>query len=81
MNTDINTNQRLFDLVRYMRSELHQAGLITEDEYMWLCLEAPMARGPGSPSPRRLEDYDVLRARLDEMEREQAERNAGEKKS
>ena len=62
MNTDINTNTRLFDLVRYMRFELHEAELITDEEYAWICAEAPMAKGQGSPSPRRLEDYDEIRA-------------------
>jgi len=58
----INTNVRLFDLVRYARIMLHEDDLITDDEYAWLCA-APMAQGPGSPSPRRLEDYDELRQR------------------
>jgi len=62
MNSDINTNVRLFDLVRYMRSELYEADLITDQEYFWLCAEAPMAKGQGSPSPRRLEDYDEVKA-------------------
>lgn len=62
MNSDINTNVRLFDLVRFMRSELHDANLITDQEYGWLCAEAPMAKGQGSPSPRRLEDYDEVKA-------------------
>jgi len=61
MNSDINTNVRLFDLVRVMRSELHEADLITDEEYSWLLSEAPMAKGSGSPSPRRLEDYDRAR--------------------
>lgn len=62
----MNTNIRLFDLVRFMRSELHEADLITDDEYFWLCSEAEMANSPtgGSPSPRRLEDYDELRGQL-----------------
>jgi hypothetical protein len=64
MNAPINTNVRLFDLVRYMRSELHEAELITDDEYFWLCAEAPMAKGQGSPSPRRLEDYDEIKAKM-----------------
>lgn len=68
MNSDINTSVRLFDLVRYMRSELHEAGLITDREYGWLCSEAPMAKGQGSPSPRRLEDYDEIRAKMKRME-------------
>lgn len=62
MNSDINTNRRLFDLVRFMRSELHEADLISDEEYSWLLSEAPMAKGSGSPSPRRLEDYDQVKA-------------------
>ncbi len=66
----INTHVRLFDLVRYHRSELHQTGLITDDEYDWLMRGCPMSRAPGggSPSPRRLEDYDRLRVRLQNVE-------------
>jgi hypothetical protein len=62
----INTHVRLFDLVRYMRAELQEQDLITSEEYSWLCYESPMANSPkgGSPSPRRLEDYDELRAEL-----------------
>lgn len=62
---EINTNVRLFDLVRYMRSELHEAGLITDQEYDWLC-SSPMACSPkgGSPSSERLEDYDEIRAKM-----------------
>lgn len=65
----INTNVRLFDLVRYMRSELHQASLITDEEYSWLCNGCEMANSPqgGSPSPRRLEDYDVMSEQLEAM--------------
>ncbi len=65
---------RLFDLVRFMRSELHQANLITDEEYAWLCMEAPLAQSPvgGSPSPRRLEDYDQLRIRMSEIEADKA---------
>ena len=61
---NINTHVRLFDLVRFMRSELHRADLITDEEYSWLLYEAPMAKGSGSPSPRRLDDYDEIRAEL-----------------
>jgi len=59
----INTHVRLFDLVRYQRSELHRAELITDEEYTWLCT-GPMAMSPkgGSPSRQRLEDYDELAA-------------------
>jgi len=66
MPSDI-THVRLFDLVRYSRGYLHEADLITDDEYAWLC-GAPLAKGAGSPSPRRLEDYDDLRAKLTEGE-------------
>jgi hypothetical protein len=60
----INSNVRMFDLVRYMRRELHEANLISDAEYTWLCAEAPLATSEqgGGPSPRRLEDYDDLRA-------------------
>ncbi len=59
---DIKTNKRLFDLVRYQRSELLEAGLITDDEYLYILADAPLAQGAGSPSPRRLEDYDQVKA-------------------
>jgi len=49
-------NLRLLDLVRYQRSELHEAGLITDEEY------ASLASEKGSVS--RLESYDTLRDRL-----------------
>ena len=75
---NINTNTRLFDLVRYMRAELHDADLITDAEYAWLTAEADNAKTPlgGSPSPRRLEDYDEIKARLDELEEDHAAINA-----
>lgn len=61
---------RLFDLVRYARSYLHESELITDEEYTWLCSDAPLARSAegGSPSPRRLEAYDAVRTRLTRME-------------
>lgn len=61
MSTDI-THKRLFDLVRYARSPLHDAGLVTDEEYAWLCLAE--STGDGSPSARRLEDYDELKRKL-----------------
>ena len=67
--TAINTHKRLFDLVRYSRGSLHEEGLITDEEYAWLCSEAPLAKGRGSPSPRRLEDYDELIAKSRRMEK------------
>ena len=60
----IASDLRQFDLVRFMRQELHAAHLITDEEYGWLCMESPMAHGAGSPSPRRLEGYDKLAAEL-----------------
>jgi hypothetical protein len=66
----INSNKRLFDLVRYMRTELHEANLIDDSEYHYLCAEAEFATDPengGSPSPRRLEDYDVIREKMAKM--------------
>lgn len=54
-------HQRLLDLVRYQRSELHRAALITNDEYLEL-LEV-------NGSPRRLESYDSLKHRLEECEK------------
>jgi predicted nuclease with TOPRIM domain len=68
----INTNKRLFDLVRYMRSALHEGGLITDKEYAWLCSDAPMARSEYgfSPSAQRLADYDELMKSNAKLERE-----------
>lgn len=65
----INTNVRLFDLVRYSRASLYEDELITDEEYAWLCGGAEMANSPkgGSPSPRRLEDYDEIRKQLEAM--------------
>jgi hypothetical protein len=53
-------NQRLRDLVRYQRCELHVAGLISEDEY------ASLAQDHGAVA--RLESYDGMRKRLTELE-------------
>lgn len=51
-------NVRLTDLVRYQRAELHQTGLISDDEYAALCAVPD--------SPARLEGYDKLKSELDE---------------
>lgn len=51
-------NQRLFDLIRYCRHELHEQKLITDDEYTALAMEAGALD--------RLEDYYELRQRLEE---------------
>lgn len=50
---------RMWDLVRYQRYALHEDGLITDEEFTALVEDV----GPGH-SPRRLESYDELRARL-----------------
>ena len=47
-------NERLTDLVRYQRHELHEAGMITDDEYV--------ALSTVEGSPARLGTYDDLRA-------------------
>ncbi len=49
--------ERLRDLVRYKRAELHDDGLITDQEY------GDLAK-VGSESARRLEGYDDLRATI-----------------
>ena len=61
---------RLFDLVRYCRASLHEDGLITDMEYAWLAADADLAKGAGSPSPRRLEEYDEIAKRLRSRERQ-----------
>jgi hypothetical protein len=45
-------NQRLFDLVRFMRAELHGAELITDEEFLMLAKE--------TGAVKRLEDYDAV---------------------
>ena len=49
-------NQREQDLIRYCRSDLHDANLITDDEYVELAKK--------HDAVKRLEDYDALRAEL-----------------
>lgn len=56
--------QRLWDLVRYQRAELHEAGLITDEEYAVLVAGEPSRPGTGSPSAQRLSSYDELRKAL-----------------
>lgn len=51
-------NERLFDLVRYKRSELLSDGLIDEDEYARLLVDGAKV------SVMRLEGYDIIRAKL-----------------
>ncbi len=52
-------NQRQWDLIRQMRMELHQAELITNEEYAQLTFD--------HPAVARLESYDALRAELAAM--------------
>ena len=61
------TNQRLFDLVRQQRMELHNADLISDEEYLELAHE--------HSAVARLEDYDAMRERIRTLE---AERDAAE---
>ena len=51
--------ERLTDLVRYQRAELHDEGLITNAEY------ARLAQIKGSPA--RLEGYDAVRYEADRL--------------
>lgn len=57
--------ERYHDLVRYQRSELHQADLITDDEYVELLSD--------SKSVARLHAYDDLRKSLKSAEAKLAE--------
>lgn len=59
-------NERLYDLVRYQRHELHTAGLITNEEYADLLENG--STGPGAThqgSVARLEGYDAMRGERD----------------
>jgi hypothetical protein len=49
-------SQRVWDLLRYQRMELHNANLITNEEYAALAFD--------HPAVARLETYDELRAEL-----------------
>ena len=53
-------NERMRDLVRYQRAELHAAKLITDEEY------ATLLSDHGAVA--RLEGYDALRARVATLE-------------
>jgi hypothetical protein len=70
--SEINTSERLFDLVRYMRGQLYEAELIDDREYFWLCSGSPMANSPkgGSPSRKRLEEYDEMRETIKTLKNE-----------
>lgn len=64
--------QRMWDLVRYFRGGLMDAGLITQEEYAQLLGEESSKPGTGSPSAQRLASYDGLRKQLDEARAELA---------
>lgn len=67
-------HQRIWDLVRYARGHLLDMNLITRQEYSVLLGEETRdAPNTGSPSPRRLESYDEIRAQLAEAQRERDE--------
>lgn len=51
--------ERLTDLVRYQRAELHHEGLISDAEY------ADLVKVKGSPA--RLEGYDAMRAEVERL--------------
>jgi predicted nuclease with TOPRIM domain len=59
MSKPILDSIRLFDLVRFQRHQLHDEGLITNEEY-----SALVSGAPGAVS--RLESYDEIRSRLDQ---------------
>jgi hypothetical protein len=61
IETLTDTNKRLGDLVRHQRSELHDAELITDEEY------AALAEDHAAVA--RLEGYDALRAKLGAVEK------------
>lgn len=59
---------RLVDLVRHQREELHEVGLLTDDEY------AALASEPGSVE--RLSSYDEMAAEMANMRLELEQVNA-----
>lgn len=55
---DLKDPQRLWDLVRYMRSELHEKQLVTDDEYFELAKDhAAVARLEQDDVDRRMEKH------------------------
>lgn len=67
MNTEFKI-ERLFDLVRHQRAELHEADLISDEEY------AALATATGSVD--RLHKYDDMRERIIALERNAIEQTA-----
>lgn len=55
--------ERAMDLVRYCRAELHDANLIDDREYVELC-------GMDKEAVARLETYDSMRKRIEELKEE-----------
>lgn len=69
----VTDHQRMWDLVRFARGYLLDEGLISRQEYGVLVANETETRpGIGSPSPRRLESYDELRAKLAALEEKAA---------
>jgi hypothetical protein len=62
-------NQRVHDLVRFMRQELHTEGLITDEEY------AQLAGDHGAV--QRLEDYDAAIERIQKQSLSDPRRPSG----
>lgn len=59
------THQRLLDLVRFMRIELHEQDLITDEEYAALVADSEKGQRVA-----RLEGYDAMRNALTRAEQE-----------
>jgi len=60
------TNERLLDLVRYMRFPLYEAGVITDEEYAAL-----VADSESGQRVARIEEWDTLRKRLEAQHEKQ----------
>lgn len=58
----INENERLRDLVRYCRHQLHEENLITDEEFAALLDDGE--------SVARLENYDAMMAQIEELHAE-----------
>lgn len=63
-------NERLRDLIRYCRHDLHEEGLITNDEFVAL-VEV------GAESARRLESYDAMVETIERLHAELKQHKAG----
>lgn len=61
----INENERLRDLIRYCRHQLHEENLITDEEFAAL-----VGADDAVESVRRLENYDAMMAQIEELHAE-----------